>query len=432
MPCVSNLGPPSDSPDTSSARNTRGLRRFVRTFDSLADAPYRVYFWAMFAYFAAMQMTVLARPWLAFDLSANEAGERSAFVLGVTVAANTLPALVLSPFAGAVADRMSKRNVLVVAGVLMGGLALLTALGVAAGVFEWWHIAVIGVFQGSVMTFILPSRRAIIPELAREDHLLNAVALHTVAQNVNRVLMPAAAGFIIDGFGAEWAYVTIAGLYGVAAVALLAVPLTRTAVSSQRGVAHAAADGFRYAVREPAVRNLLLIGLVATLFGQPLQHLLPLFQDVLHISVGQLGLLFTFFGVGSLIGSTTAASLGDFRRKGLLLVSFLVLMGLAIVAFSASSIYGLSLVLMVPVGIGHSGRVVAHIATLQSYTAPEMRGRVMALNVMQGGLSPVAVLLITGAAQLFGTQIAIGGAGAVVLAYGLWEMLFARAVRRLE
>jgi hypothetical protein len=89
-------------------------------------------------------------------------------------------------------------------------------------------------------------------------------------------------------------------------------------------------------------------------------------------------------------------------------------------------------VLMVPVGIGHSGRTSVHLATLQTYSPPEMRGRILALNAMQSGLQPVSIVVITAVAEFANPQIAFGVSGAVILLYGLWEMLFSRTIRSLE
>ena len=386
----------------------------------------------MFLYFAAMQMTTLARPWIAFDLSANDLGERSALVLGLTVAANNLPSLVLSPYAGALADRMSKRTILQACALIMAALAVVTGVGLASSWFAWWHVTIIGVAQGAVMTFITPTRRAIIGDLVGREHLLNATALHTVSMNVNRMIMPAAGGFIILGAGAEWAYTTIATMYIAGLVLLFIVPKIVPSGSRKKGMSGAVREGFQYAAKDRTIRNLLLIAFVSTLIGQPLQHLLPLFADVLDITVDRVGLLYTFFGIGSLIGSTTAASLGNFKQKGLLLVSFLTVWGGAIMAFALSDIYILSLILLIPVGMGHSGRNTVNIATLQTYTEPDMRGRVMALNAMMSGFMPPAVLLITFVADIASAQVALSGVGAMILVYGLWQLLFARTVRNLE
>ncbi len=387
----------------------------------------------MFPYFGAMSMTQLARPWVAFVLSENDAGERSAIVLGITVAANHLPNLLLAPYAGAVADRFSKRTILQTAAILMAFFALVTAAGLFAGVLEWWHVALLGILQGAVMTFITPTRRAIVPELVSKEYILNATALHTVELNMNRTTMLAISGFVIDFVGAQWAYVTIAAMYVVATVALLTVPVSAESIAARRRtMSGAVGEGFRYVIKTPTIRILLLIGLVGSIFGQPLQQLLVIFSDVLDVGASEIGLLATAMGLGSLLGSTFAASLGEFNRKGLLLISFFTLLGLSIVAFSLSSIYALSLILAVPVGLGHSGRTTILLATLQTYVEPDMRGRVMALNAMQGGFQPVSILAITAVADLANPQIAFAISGSVILVYGLWEMIFSRTIRSLR
>lgn len=404
-----------------------GRRRWLRTFDALAIPAYRSYFIAMLFYFGAMQATMLARPILAYELA-----DRAPIVLGIVIAANNAPSLVLSPFAGALADRVSMRNILIVAAGLMTLFAGITAVGAAMGVLNWWHVTIIGVFQGSVMVFITPTRRAIIGGLVDEAHLLNATGLHTMSQNANRVVLPLIAGVLFTHAGPEWAYLLIAGLYVVAIGLLFFTPVQGAAASRGRRRSGSPLEGFRYVWQAPAIRTLILAGFVITVFGQPFQHLLPLAQDFLHINADGVGLLFTFFGLGSLLGSTTAASLGDFRRKGLLLIGFFTLFGAGVVGFAASSWYVLSLLLMLPVGIGHSGRTVVHLATLQTYSENEMRGRVQALNAMMGGLIPVAVLGITGLAELFSERIALGAVGSVILAYGAWEMLFSKTLRSLR
>ena len=402
-------------------------RRWPRTFDSLALPAYRSYFIAMLFYFGAMQAMVLVRPVLAFDLA-----DRAPIVLGIVIAANNAPSLVLSPFAGALADKTSMRNILIAAGALMALFAGVSGFGVALGVIEWWHIALIGVLQGSVMVFITPTRRAIIGGLVDEGHLLNATGLHTMSQNANRVVMPLIAGVLFARVGPEWAYALIVGLYVVGMLLMLAVPVYGTAGRRPRRRGGSPMDGVRYVRQEPILRNLILVGFVITVFGQPFQHLLPLAQELLDIEADGVGLLFTFFGVGSLLGSTTAASLGDFRRKGLLLVGFFTLFGAGVVGFAFSNWYVVSLLLMLPVGVGHSGRTVVHLAALQTYTDAEMRGRVQALNAMIGGLIPVAVLGLTALAEVFGGRVALATAGGVIVAYGAWETLFSRTLRGLR
>ncbi|MEX2598756.1 MAG: MFS transporter, partial [Dehalococcoidia bacterium] len=410
----------------------RQLPSWLRTFQSLTIPAYRNYSIALLLYYGAMQAMMLARPLLAYELSADETGQRSALALGLTVASYNLPSLVVSPWAGALADRLNKRHIVQVCAGIMGILALALGFGVVTGVFEWWHVAIIGALQGALMMAVTPARRTLIADLVDSRYLLNAVALSVVNQNINRAITPAAAGFIIAAFGAQWAMWLIGGLYFAAMLAMFSVPLVRTERLANRGsMLRSIGDGFLYAKREPIIRNLLIIGIIGSVFGQPIQQLLPLFQEVLDVGPAEIGLLTTFMGIGSLMGATTAASLSDFKRKGLLLIGFFSLLGIAIIAFSSSSIFALSLFLMIPIGMGNSGRNTVHSATIQAYSDPSMRGRVVALTNMESGVAPVAILGVTALAEVLGAQLAVGTLGVLIVVYALWEVVVSKTVRNL-
>jgi predicted MFS family arabinose efflux permease len=325
------------------------------------------------------------------------------------------------------------RKILQVCAVILAGLSLLIAIGVATDAMQWWHVALVALCQGCVMTFVTPTRRAIVSVLVDQQHLFNAVSLHTTTLTANRMVAPAIAGFLIDGAGVPVAAVVSAGLYLGTMLLLFPVPESRRHLRTREAsFVTDIREGIRYAVRETTVRNLLLIGFVGSVFGAPIQELLPLFQSVLNISASGIGLLLTAMGVGSLLASTTAASLGDFKHKGLLLIGFLALLGAAIIAFSVSSTFLLSLPFMVLVGMGQSGRLAVHLTTLQIYSDPDMRGRVQSLNSMQSGFAPFAVLLITALAEAFSPQWAMGISGLIVVMYCIWEFICNKRIRELE
>ena len=412
----------------SSVEATGVRRRWLRTFDSLALPPYRRYFTAMLFYFGAMQATVLVRPILAFELA-----DRQPIVLGIAIAANNAPSLLLSPFAGALADKVSMRNILMVAAVLMALFAGITAVGVALDVVDWWHVTIIGVFQGSVMVFITPTRRAIIGGLVDESHLLNATGLHTMSQNANRVFLPLLAGFLFARYGAEWAYVLIVGMYLVAIVLMFAVPVRGAGASRSRRRSGSPLEGFRYVKQEPAIRNLLLVGLVITVFGQPFQHLLPLAQEFLMIEAGRHRPACSRSSAwGRCLGPRQRLRWGTSGARGCCSWGSSRCSAWALWDSRRRAGTCCRCCLMLPVGIGHSGRTVVHLATLQAYSDAEMRGRVQALNAMMGGLIPIAVLGITGLAELFGGRVALASAGSVIVAYGIWETLFSKTLRNLR
>jgi MFS family permease len=401
--------------------------RLNTTLSSLSIPQYRLFWMSMILLFGGDMMTQIARPWFVYRLTG------SPLLLGYTIAATTLPLLLLSPLAGALADRFPKQRILLVCIASQVVINTIIAIDIWAGTIVWWHVLVAAVPQGMVMAFITPTRRAIIADLVDREHILNAVSLNTSTLNFSRIVAPAIGGFIIafQGIGAGYAFIGI--MYGFALLLMFRVPAIRpTGTVAGQSVLQDIGQGFAYIKREPLVANLIFLGLIATIFGMPIQQLLPLFtEDVLNVGPEGLGVLSSLIGVGAFAAAISSASLGDYRHKGRLLLMLTVMLGGAIILFSISKVYALSLLLGIPLGFSNSGRLAVNLAVLQAYSAPEMRGRVMALYNMQGGLAPAVILPVAGLAGTFGAQVTMGSLGVVVLAFGLLNIAFNRSVRKL-
>lgn len=401
--------------------------RLNTTLSSLSIRQYRLFWMSMILLFGADAVTQVARPWFVYSET------DSPFLLGLTISVTMMPVLVLSPVAGALTDRFPKQRMLLVCMGSQVAINSLIAVDIWVGTVVWWHVLVAGVPQGVVMAFITPARRAIIPDLVDQGHILNAVSLNTGTLNLSRMFAPAIGGFIIALLGIGAGYATISGLYVFGMLLMLRVPsiLPAGRVVGEN-VVQAIGQGFVYVKRTPVIANLLFVGLIATIFGQPIQQLLPLFtEDVLDVGPEGLGVLSSLVGVGAFTAAMTSASLGDFRHKGWLLLLYTALMGAAIVLFSVSKVYALSLILGIPLGFGSSGRLSVNLAVLQAYSAPEMRGRVMALYNMQGGLMPAVILPVSALAGSLGAPATMATLGLVVLVFGLANIAFNRQVRVL-
>lgn len=376
--------------------------------------------------FAGMQMNQMARLWFVYELT------KSPLLLGITAAGDAIPMLTLSLFGGALADRLPKRNIILVGQICLAIMALAIAVDVKLGAIAWWHLALAAAFQGAVMSFIMPSRQALISELVDRPQLLNAVSLSTAEMNLNRILAPALAGFLIAGIGIVAVFLVMAGMYATSFLVMLLLPATRPVRSERRTVLRDMGDTFGYIRHRPVLFQLLMAALVASLFGMPLQRLLPVFsEDVLKVGPSGLGLLLSLMGLGALIGSVLTASLGDYQKKGLLFLILTLVFGAFIVAFSFSPIYLLSLALMLPVGVGSSGRSTVNVTLLQAYVDDSFRGRVMSLYMMEHGLQPLGLLPIAAAAEVIGAPIAVGISGAIVALYSLWALVFQPSLRKL-
>src|SRR5581483_9659736 len=195
----------------------------VRTFQSLVNPHFRTLWFGMLASYMAMQMNILARGYLAFQLSG------SAATLGFVSLMRGLPQLFLSPFGGVIADRVDKRKLLIYTQVVMGGLAAINAVLIQFHLIQVWHLAALSLAEGFVFAFNMPSRQAIIPELVSDEELTNAVALNNAGMNFTRVVGPSLAGGLIalGNYGMEAVFYLVALCYIGFIAQLWKLPTTR-------------------------------------------------------------------------------------------------------------------------------------------------------------------------------------------------------------
>ena len=401
---------------------------FLRPLASMRFGGYRIFWASTFFAFAAIQMQMLARSWYIYDLTGR------AVLIGVMNVAFAAPMLAFSLFGGALADRIPKRSLLLFSNVLLAIMGVGLALLISMDLITWWHLVLSGTLNGTAMAFMGPARQAIIPELVERRHLLNAISLGAAQMNITRIAAPGIAGFLIAWLGVE-AVFWLMGLLAAGAFALnLFLPAIRAATDGRRRtILRDMGQGLLYVKERPLILNLLIIAFVASMFGFPINLILPVFtQDVLNIGPGGLGLLISMSAVGALVGSMVLASLGDYRRKGLLMTLLTVIFGGAIVLFTMTRSFYLAVVALAFVGMGQSGRMALNQTLVQQHSDPQVRGRVMALYQMETGLQPLGVLPISAAAGAFGAPIAMGISGSVVLIHALFVLLFQPSIRKLE
>ncbi len=402
----------------------RRSRRFsFHTFDSLSDVSFRWYFFSMFGWFASMNMQMLVRGVIVFELTGSYAA------LGLISLANALPGLFLSLPGGLVADRVSKKRTVQIGQLCNMSVSAVLATLMLAGLLKFEHLVACAVLQGMINALIMPARQSMIPEIVDDDRLMNAVALNSAGTNVMRLAAPALGGLLLVVVGPGWVYMTMAGLYAAGALCLVPVRPRQTAatVSARTSgqVQTSMSDlvaGMRYIWQDRTVFIILLANLLIVLVSQPYQQMLPGFaKDVLDVGPGRLGLLMTLTGAGALAGSLAIASMPARNRGRVFLISSLVL-GLTMLAFSVSTIYWLTAVIIIGVGIGQSGRMSLGNVLIQSYTAPEYRGRVMSFYMLEFSLVSFGTFFVGIAANIVGPQVAVGATAVALMA--LAGMLF--------
>ena len=430
-PASSGAGrPPGDGPPKQSLRH----KLQSRTFSSFSVPSFRWFYGSMIGQMAAMQIEMVARGVLVYEITG------SGTILGVMALAQSLPMLAASFLGGVMADRIPKKQLMIMGmasnAVIAGSIALAIALGfVGTGnpTLAVTILVVAGLFKGTVQGLIMPARQSIIPELVSRDQIMNAMALNNLGMNVLRFTAPAMAGYAVVWWGYESVYYIMTGLFLLATFFATGLPKTPVVVPEQQTRAlDDVMGGFQYARREPTIALILAFTLFVVLCSMPYMMLLPVFtEDILHKGAAGMGILVSVSGVGAIVCSLVLASLPNKHRGTMLIVSSLVL-GLALTVFAFSTIWPLSLVAIAFVGLGQAGRMTLSGSLLQHYVEDEFRGRVMAIYMMEFGLTSLSVFFAGIMADRIGIQWSIGGLAILLVALTLAVWVASPRLRALQ
>ena len=412
-------------------------RPALRTFESLADPDFRWFFGALMGHFTAMNMQMFIRGWMVFQLTG------SFLMLGAITLASAIPQILLSLVGGVVADLVPQRKWIVQIGQFADALnALAIATLIFSGLITIEHLVIAAVVQGTTMSLMLPARQALVPELVGPERLMNAMALTTAGMNTARLVMPGLAGWMVAAIGggrgvegAQYVYLLMSAMYLTAVLLLVRVATTtRTRAGGPRSLSGALSDlvgGLAYVRRNRPVSLVLWVNLVLEMVAMPYFFLLPGFvSDVLEGGAFEVGTLMSISGIGSLAGSLVIASLPS-RRRGLVMMLASALLGVALLAFSASTLYALSAVIFVVVGFGQTARFALSSVLIQVYTDDEYRGRVSSIFNISWGLTNFGTFGVGLAADAFGAQLAIGGT-AIALLVAVALLLSFTGIRGLD
>ena len=400
-----------------------------RPFWSLRHRQYAIYWVALTAQAWVMNIQMFVRSWYAYDL------KDQAWLIGVVAVAQGIPVIFLSLFGGTLADRLNNRTVLI-AGFTVATLSTLaTAIVIAIGAIQWWHLIPSALGTGVGMSLASGARLSIISELVDRTELLNAVSLSNLAQNLARVAAPALAGIMLaTTFGITGVYFLMAGLSVLSVIIVMFLP--SSAVRTQRkkqSVIHDMTEGLVYVKQHEVILWLVLMYMVTASFGMPFVFLLPVLAKAAWFSTPtQIGLLFSLLGVGALVGSLGTASLGEFQKKGLLLLVVSTGFGAGIIALALSPVYLIALLVMLPLGMFQSSRLSLNAALVQLQAPDHIRGRVMGAYDFGNGVFPIGVLLISVLSDVLNPQYALAISGAVVVLFCCSVLISRPSLRTLR
>ena len=399
-------------------------------FASMASANFRWYWVSSFAASFTMQMRQIARGWLVYGISG------SPIDLALVMSSFGVPMTLLSPVGGALADRLPKRTLISVSNMFGGLSGLFIGILVFSGDIALWHLLLVGLLDGLVNAFNMPSRQGMLPSLVSRDRLVNAVALSTGAMNVSRVMAPALAGLLIPLIQVEGVYFVIAALNVFAALTILGITVSGTEAGDWRdwGLRREVFRGLKYVATNRALLSIILLAFAAIALGMSFQVLLPAFVvEAIADDPRVLGILSTMSGFGALAGSLGLAAMGNPRHKGGMLVGAILIWAVALLAFSLARNLLLASAMLLVVGFATSVFMSMTMALLQLLSSPEMYGRVMSVNMMTWGMMPLGVIPLAAVAEQIGsTPNALTGAALVMFAVAVLFPLLNGTVRRLD
>ena len=400
----------------------------VTTFASLKNRHYRWFWLGMLASFVGIHLQLVARNWLVYEMTG------SALWLGIVIAAWGLPILLLSLYGGAIADRVKKRDLLVWTQVANGAITLIIAVLIATDTIQVWHLILAAAVTGIIFAFHVPARLAIIPELVKQREVLNAIALNATGMNLSRFLGFAIGGLLLAVIGVAGVYFMVVAAFFLSAGLLLMLPkvesAAKTAVTSIRTDL---VEGLRYIHRNTIIRTLLAMAFVSIGFGLPYMNIMPVFAvDVFDVGESGLGFLLGAAGLGALVGSLIIASMGDFKKKGLLLLVLAFGFGVSVALFAFSGSYPLALALLVAVGLLGTGYLALNNTLIQNTVPHRMLGRVMSIYVMTFSLMPLGTLPLGAITDAVGAPVAIGAGGIVVALFTVAMAALLPGLRRLR
>jgi MFS family permease len=393
---------------------TRVLNAGRMTFAAFAVPNYRRYYGGQSISLIGTWMQMTAQAWLVLSLT------HSATWLGLVVALQTLPVLVLGPYGGVIADRVDKRKLMVALQGAMGVQALVLGLLTVTGAVTVPEIGVLAVLLGLNNAFENPARQSFMLELVGPEHLRNAVSLNSVLVNVARTIGPAVAGILIATVGDGVCFLVNAGSF-VAVVASL-LTMDRSTLKPTRPTPRGRGqlrEGLRYVRSSPALAVPLMMMGIAGCLTYEFQVSLPVMADRgLKVGPTGFGFMTAAMGVGAVMGGLLVAARGKTGLRPLVVAAaeFAAALALATVAPNLT----LELVALALAGGASIAFMSTGNSTLQLNAAPEMRGRVMSLwFVAFQGSTPIGGPTVGVVMSVIGPRAGLGLGAITVLLVAL-------------
>jgi MFS family permease len=368
-------------------------------FGALRHRNFRLFFAGMVVSLIGMWMHRVAQSWLVLELT------DSPFYVGLVDSLSYLPVLLFSLYAGALADRVSKRRVVMATQTGAMVLAFALAAFVFTDAVTIWHIMVVAGGIGIALAFDIPARQAFIVEMVGKEDLTNAIALNSSAFNGTRVIGPAIAGALIAavGIGACFLVNGVTYIPMIAALALIRLPEHRPS-AERKSTWSTIREGFRYVMSDRRIRVVMVNIAMLSVFGLPVLVLLPVvIRDELGLGAVEFGWTMSYSSLA---------------------------FGVLVILFALSRSYAVTLSLLVLIGLSFVTTTALSNTLLQTIAPDELRGRVISFYAFAFvGFAPFGALVAGAIAERFGTTPALVLGGSVSMVAVLLGVMRSQGLR---
>ncbi len=400
-----------------------------RTFHSLGNSAYRRFWFSLIILMAGVNMQMLARGQLAWDLT------HDTFLVALVGSAFAPPILLFSVFGGTFADRWDRKKMIQYSQFAICIVAGSVGVAIWQGWISIWILMVAGFGQGVCWSFMMPARQSIIPQLVSKSEITNAIALSASGMALMTLSGPGIGGLAYAWIGPANTYFVIAGLMFIAFLLMGGVKITGEASSKKNRevkVLSAVWDGLRYSARNKTILVLFILLLSTTMTSMSFRSLMPA-QVGLIFGGGppELGILMSMIGVGALFGSLFVAGLTANVRRGVILLAATGLSAMAILVSSFVTIFFVAMVAMMVLGLGDAGRRSLNASLLMEQADEEHRGRVMGIYMLNFGLTPIGAIPLGILAEATDIRVSFAVAGCILAASVILTWVLTPRIRRL-
>lgn len=350
-----------------------------------------------------MWTLIHARLWLMNDLTDSE------IMLGLVTMAGLGPTIVLSVWGGVLADRINRLKLVVISRACFALLAFLTAGLIMSHIIAPWHLLAISLGTGFLLSFDIPSRQAMLPNLVDRNHMINAIALYSFLGVASSILGPGFFGPLVNLAGIEGLFILI-GLSYLLTVYMMSMMNAqphgqRPAVGN---MTHDLLEGLYYVKTHKGIFSLLIMGIVTGIFGMSFITLLPVFaKDILQSGVNGYSLLLFSLGFGGLVGVILVAGFAKSKSGSVFLISGGIGFSIFLLAFSQSTSMVTALILIGLLGLFELVFQTMNKILVQSMVDEKFRGRVMSVHQLTWGSTAFGGLIMGSLAQLSDVTLAM-------------------------